>query len=541
MKSRKKPIIITLIIVALIALAYVIIGKIRNESRSVEVVPVAMIASDGFDNATSMGGFVSDAASQSVNIEQNQVIEEVHVKKGQHVKKGDKLITFNTNSINISLEIKKIGIDNIRLKMEKAERALGSYKNMTPREDIPAPPPVPIPEPTPNISEFEHKQVNGLWKNIDLVAEDEDIDFLKTLSPGQGGIQNPYLKGSIANPYHYAVTGDAFVSGKFIKEFSRIAKAAGSRLYVSFDFYKGDSKEAGYESSVVLSDEILSNLLADYDNDLLKLKIAGREIIMNEPEQVPEVPDPREGALTRDEIRRAIIEKENELKNLDISVRREEIKLKEMQDQLEGGVLYAKRDGIVSEVKDPNDFKNDGKPFMTIVGGKGIEVRGTISELHLDKFGVGTKLDVINFETGKSYEAKVTSVNDYPTNDRFFGSGSANASNYGFTAYIDSEDSLNIGSYLDIKLARTDQEAEKLYIQNPYIRSENGKKYVMKEVNGRLVKQFIETGKVLYNMATEVISGITREDFVAFPYGNGAIEGIKTKSQSEAGGEEIIK
>ena len=59
-----------------------------------------------------------------------------------------------------------------------------------------------------------------------------------------------------------------------------------------------------------------------------------------------------------------------------------------------------------------------------------------------------------------------------------------------------------------------------LYIEKTYIREENGQSYVYKVgEDGLLTKQIIQTGGSLYGYYTEVKSGLTLEDYVAFPYG----------------------
>ena len=45
----------------------------------------------------------------------------------------------------------------------------------------------------------------------------------------------------------------------------------------------------------------------------------------------------------------------------------------------------------------------------------------------------------------------------------------------------------------------------------------------------RLEKVYVRIGKSLWGEMLEVKSGLTMDDCLAFPYGNGAIEGIKCK------------
>ena len=52
------------------------------------------------------------------------------------------------------------------------------------------------------------------------------------------------------------------------------------------------------------------------------------------------------------------------------------------------------------------------------------------------------------------------------------------------------------------------------------MRKEDGKSYVMKDDGtGHLVKQYVKTGKTIYGYAVEIKSGVTMDDYLAFPYG----------------------
>jgi hypothetical protein len=61
-----------------------------------------------------------------------------------------------------------------------------------------------------------------------------------------------------------------------------------------------------------------------------------------------------------------------------------------------------------------------------------------------------------------------------------------------------------------------------------FIRSENGKSYVYVESDGKLEKRYVSTGMNLWGSYTEITSGLSMDDYVAFPYGTEVKEGAKT-------------
>lgn len=82
---------------------------------------------------------------------------------------------------------------------------------------------------------------------------------------------------------------------------------------------------------------------------------------------------------------------------------------------------------------------------------------------------------------------------------------------------------------LTMTAAMGEEKPNSIYLDKAYIRDEDGKKYVMKaDENNRLVKQYVKTGKTLWQ-SVEILSGLTAEDRITFPYGKTAKEGVKVK------------
>ena len=70
-----------------------------------------------------------------------------------------------------------------------------------------------------------------------------------------------------------------------------------------------------------------------------------------------------------------------------------------------------------------------------------------------------------------------------------------------------------------------------IYIQKAYIRTEDKMNYVYirDKKTKRLKKQYVKVGKTMNGQYMEIISGLTDEDNIAFPYGKNLREGVKTK------------
>ena len=558
---NKKRVIISVSIVAALVLGYFGILQFRKASRKVDVVQVSAMNMGGNPIESQMSGLVSDPATQTVTPSVSQIITAVYVTEGQAVSVGDKLLAYDITSLNYTVELKKLEISTTQLRLEQARKELQQLQNTKPVERRVAPPSTPAPEPEYKVDTEAVTQVeeHKVWNYLNALT-DEDTEFTKDLdeptapptptptptpdptatptptptpdptpTPAVPAV-NTYAKGTKANPYHFAIKHDGFLSGKFIKELIQKAEIDGKTFYVSIDVYAEDDKTKGLEDSWLVSVDKLKSILGTVTDDMAKLDIQTRKIRENLIEPEPSVPEIEPEGMTASELVRAIHAKESEVREYDIDVRRKQLELSELQTQLADGVVYAKRSGVIKGLKDMNNVPTDGTPFLTVAGGTGTEVKGSISELLLATIQKGTKVSVTSYETGSIYEAVVTQIDNFPTNsgEGFYG-GNPNVSMYGFTAYIEKGDDLKQGSYLALSIQQENTDTSSIYLSNAFIRDEHGQKYVMKDVDGKLVKTYIKTGKVYFNMSTEVLSGLSDTDYIAFPYGDGAIEGTRTQ------------
>ena len=550
---NKKRVIISVSIVAALVIGYFGILQYRKASRKVDVVQVSTMNMGGNPMESQMSGLVSDPATQTVTPSASQIISAVYVTEGQAVSVGDKLLAYDITSLNYTVELKKIEISTTQLRLEQAKKELQQLQNTKPIERKVAPTPTPTPEPEFKLDTEVGTQVedNKVWNYLNSLT-DEDTEFTKDLdeptptptpTPQTSPVPTPtptptpaapavntYEKGTKANPYHFAIKSDGFLTGKFIKELIQKAETDGKTFYVSLDVYKDDDKTKGLVDSWLVSVDRLKEILGTETNDLAKLDLKTRTVLKVEVPHEDPVPEIEPDGMTASELVRAIHAKESEVREYDIDIRRKQLELSELQTQLADGVVYAKRSGVIKGLKDMNHVPTDGTPFLTVAGGTGTEVKGTISELLLSTIQKGTKVSVTSYETGSIYEAVVTQIDNFPTNsgEGFYG-GNPNVSMYGFTAYIEKGDDLKQGTYLALSIQQENMDTSSIYLSNAFIRDEHGQKYVMKDVDGKLVKTYIKTGKVYFNMSTEVLSGLADTDYIAFPYGDGAIEGTRTK------------
>ena len=247
---------------------------------------------------------------------------------------------------------------------------------------------------------------------------------------------------------------------------------------------------------------------------------------------------PADAEMTAEDIKASIMELEDTVKDLVLDEREATLKLKIEEDAVKEGTVFAKMDGYVRRVNDLKKASSEGVPLVQVTGSSGLYVRGDMSETMLEKYHEGDKVMVQSWQSGMVYEAEITEISPYPSRDVFYGYYGTNqsASSYPFLACIkDSSAELDQNEYLQISFSDTPmddleyEDDDSLFLYKAFILEEGNHKYVYKRgEDGLLVKQEVEIGE-MNAQGWEILSGLTLDDYVAFPYGKDVREGAKTR------------
>ena len=130
--------------------------------------------------------------------------------------------------------------------------------------------------------------------------------------------------------------------------------------------------------------------------------------------------------------------------------------------------------------------------------------------------------------TGMVYTGTVESMGDFPSGENSWnGLGNPNVSYYPFRVFVEDSADLQSGSYVSVMFSAGSSE-NGIYLQNPFLRTEGGRSYVfVLGQDGKLEKRYVTTGKSLWGSYTEILSGLTPEDYIAFPYGKNVRDGAE--------------
>ena len=231
---------------------------------------------------------------------------------------------------------------------------------------------------------------------------------------------------------------------------------------------------------------------------------------------------------TAAEIQQQIKDKEKEIRGYQLDMKEANLEIKGIQKKLNNQTIKSTLNGVVKTVGDPEKESNDGKPLIQVVSSEGLYVQGTVSESKMNKLKVGATLSGYSYDNGVSFTAEVREISPYPSDN---GQDGANASSYPFTAYIADASGLSNNSWAELTLLdEGDGQGQGIYLEKPFVRTENGQYYVMKDDGtGHLTKQIVQVGGIQYGSSYQITGGLSMDDKITFPYGKDVREGAKTE------------
>ncbi|MBQ7470200.1 MAG: hypothetical protein IJS76_07240 [Pseudobutyrivibrio sp.] len=505
MKKIIKPLIVLVVIVGLVVGGLYGYFRYNRGKKIAQVVSLSSYGMDGYwgDSIESYGTVTSEK-SQTTYLASGTEVLSVNFAEGDHVEAGDVLLTVKKESQNIRGK---------ELEVEKAQQVYNA--NVTRLERLENTTPIP-----------EHIASQADTRDKTYVAEatyylKEGCSFME-YEPGQKVVEISYMyTGEEVARLYYSVDSQKYPldeekDAETIESIKSALDAEGD-LEAKFDI---DEYEVTEEITV-------GNWYYDTSNG----HIIGHEGIGPHGEIREEYIEPK--GYTPTQLEEAIDQTKKELARADLDLRIKTNQLEEMRNTNENGEMIAKVSGTVSKVQSADNY-NSTQPFMIVSATDEYFISGTIGEFYLDNVHVGDTVAVMSWDNGMSAEAVITDISDNPDTSEesnyYMGGGNTNVSNYSFKASFDRSSGIDIGAAVVVTITPDNVEAGGMYIPNFFIRKDSGGNYVMRmNDKNRLEKVYVKIGKSLWGEMLEVKSGLTMDDCLAFPYGNGAMEGIKCK------------
>ena len=578
--SIKKGIIIT----SVCAFALVGIKFYLSSSNTIEVHSVSSLNTGYWDNPSTSTGLVSNSDTQSVLYDSSKTITQVFVKDGQQVSVGDPLLSYDLTTLQSAVDTSQLEVEKAQNAITLANHELKKLLNTTPVPDVTPEPDIPDSTPAP-LPDIPNQDGNGLYPYILSLSQAEKnftnykIYYADTESeaPEKGpheddslwkeervkktsdhtcwywieytytdGSNNVYdtkdvveyysdqqqipsenisIVGTKQNPYVFNLSEDqGFVYGKLFLDNANLNQ------YLRFDVYTNDGDLSS--SWLVRCDKFAAKQSMNEGDMYSVISHTKEEQKYVEVEQKPSQDIPP--GYTEIELAKAIRDKKQELKTLDLDLRKAQLSLSENKALLNDGVIRAKRNGVVRNVKKASDSLQDGNTFLEVAGGQGAYIKGNISELMLDQVKVGDTISAYCWTNGETFDAKIQSIDTVPSSSsNYNGSGNPNVSYYGFEAYAKEASKIQASEYLELTFNSNTDTTSSIWLSKAYVKQEGNKYYVLKDNHGRLKKQYVTVGKIVWGDTMEIKDGLSDTDYIAFAYSKNAKEGVKTKNMSE--------
>lgn len=549
-KKLKKGIIAAACVVGVCGAVWGGLTIARNAQRGdVNVYAVNECAmTDYWGDTSNTSGMVTTDKLQKIYISQSQTVKKVWVKEGDSVKKGTALVSYDSTLTQATVERAKIDYDRQTENLEVMKNELELLKKAKNKETL----------------EAEKTKLEA-----ELQAEISRLDGAGGYDPEKAvepGLVTPMAEGSGNSkdkPIYYYWLTDEPLSDKVLRnllhgtEINRATpmdktptvstylvlvsrdkdKMGGmptSRGLLITETFTPDSTEQPVEGAPISGTVSISFRFCDlpeyidpertYDSD--KYKELTRKIA-----QIQELLDT---SMTQLDLNKAILEKAQAVKEQEVNLKVAKLKLDKKLAELGDGNVYAEFDGTVKAVRDPDAAYNNSEAVVELSGGGGYYVTGTLSEMDLGSVQVGDSVSISSWMTGAACEGTIVSIDDYPTsNGNNWGDGNSNVSYYPFKVFVTEDANLQPNDYVDIQYQKdtsAEESGSSLYLQSMFIRTDNGKSYVMaRGEDGRLEQRWVQTGRDLWGSYTQIRGGLTVDDYVAFPYGRDVVEGAHTQ------------
>ena len=571
-KSKWKKLLIgavALVVAVAIGLgAWYYVGQ--NTGEPVNVYPFSYIGMTEYwgDSQESYGPVTTDKI-QTIYLSDTQTVTEIFVSPGDTVKKGDLLMSFDTTLSDLALERERLEVEKLKLQLEDAYDQLAQINSMRPMV-------------IPSVSEDEteededqgatmtdpyqlslQQKYDGSTQELALICwvrGDTEIDdaLLEAIRQKAEEYQEENAREAAATkpteapaePDGETETSPEGEAAPTDAPTEEPTDAPGETPETS---EPGEAPDEEIDLTVDRCYVVIK--VTENDKALAQTKVWQGLVVIRDPEDgsysfrffdasrtmdhtlaEPDVPDVDKpqidfgSGFTAAQIAQMRSDQEKTIKDLQFQIKMAEADYKIMQTEVSDGKIYAEIDGEVVSVLTEEEARANMQPILKVSGGGGFYVQGSVSELEKENLQIGQEVTVNDWNTGMTYVGIIQSVGDFPAADGYWnGMGNPNASYYPFTVFVDGSADLQAGYYVSVVYSSGAAE-QGVYLENPFLRTEQGKTYVyVRGEDGTLEKRYVTTGKSLWGSYTQVLEGLSPEDLIAFPYGKNVKEGAETK------------
>ena len=553
MEKNKKKILIGSVsgIAAAVLLTGIIVAAVQGSGKAVKVAPVSNMNSGGWSSGSEISdyGTVTTNMNQDIYYDDSLTVKEVYVKAGDTVKIGDRLVAYDTTLATMEKEMKQMEIEGIALNRKNIEAELKQLRgtkavakgnvagtNTVVKTSAAG-------TDTVVNADTGKSRTTASVQRQNMTAREGNTDTGTAGKPFPEELKGtkiydkiteesvPYNEdgdGTEEKPYRYLCAPGVTVHAQFM------LKVLENREICTFEVVddKDNPTRILYEWTLDgKNGQIIKPVQPDQPDTPSEPDVPDEPDTPSEPEDPSEPDDPGiSDGPTKEELAKEIQEKEERLKELELEQRTAELELKQLKKKVDNAIVTSTVEGTVKSVTDEETARLENTPIISVVGEDGFYVTGRVAETAFDKIKEGMTVTVTSWTSGMTYEATISGVSSSPLTGYSDGNNE-NLSYYPFTAVIHGDAELSNGDGVDLSIDDlSSQDEDEIYLEQMFVREDGNQYYVYKKGdNGKLKKQYVEVGKNVSG-SLEIVSGLSLDDEIAFPYGRDVREGAKTKS-----------
>ncbi len=503
MKKNLKKILIILLAILLAAAAIYGAKVYHDKKATCEVVGLQYYAMDSYfgDELQSSGTVTSDQA-QMVYASSSNPVKEICVAEGDSVKEGDLLMRVESEQDDVAgkaLELQQakqqLAVDQVKLNRLLEEKPVADQSKI---KSVDA------------TKEEEYTYLRTFYANGSVTESFEDADG--------NSVPITYSDGDLVAEFSYDYQGNIISTTYYDTYGNTIMNYTGS----------DPSVDDGTNYRVEAETSIYSWTAGTYYYDGDTKELLGKDIYDENGNLISSYTP--ESGYTAEELSEAISDARSQVQKEDLSVRMLENQLTYLKENVNTGEIRAKVSGSVKKVQDSHNI-NYNNPVITISGTDDYFISGSLGEMDLKSVSVGDSVTITSWDDGTTAEGVITEIDDYPSkeaNSNYYTTGNSNVSVYAFKASFSYDSGISLGAAVDITIGSSSEESG-LFLSNFFVREDASGAYVMKEgEDGRLLRVPVTLGRTIWGSYYEILDGdVTMNDYLAFPYGTGAISGTK--------------
>ncbi len=231
------------------------------------------------------------------------------------------------------------------------------------------------------------------------------------------------------------------------------------------------------------------------------------------------------------------------LKQAEYDKRQKQSEIDSYQKSIDNATVTSKIAGVVKEINESGmDMYGMEQAYMTILSTGDYRVKGSLDEQSYYYSGLTVGQDVVvrsRVDESRTWKGKISLIDTEGTADMensgyIEDNGGEGASKYPFYVELESSDGLILGQHVFIEPDYGQGQQEGIHLDAGYIVTDDGDPYVWTDDgSGRLEKRTVELGGLNEEMNQyEIVSGLTEEDFIAWPM-EGMYEGVRTVMDAE--------